>query len=102
MEFVANQTGSSPFRPRAPAIPERRVKKAVRDSFDPMKRKIIFSRLAGCLSGAGLWLALSLTSASGQANYATPFTFTTVAGCAGSGVADGTAGDARFYRVQAR
>src|SRR5579864_6209521 len=44
------------------------------------------------------WLAALPLAALGQANYATPYTFTTLAGEAGvTGSADGTNNAARFY-----
>ena len=58
----------------------------------------LFRRLAGNLPGVLLWLAVLPLAALGQANYATPYTFTTLAGKAGSsGSADGTNSAARFY-----
>ncbi|MGA2176629.1 MAG: NHL repeat-containing protein [Verrucomicrobiota bacterium] len=56
----------------------------------------LFRRLAGNLPGALLWLAVLPLAAFGQANYATPYTFTTLAGDSGSGSADGTNSAARF------
>jgi hypothetical protein len=56
----------------------------------------LFQRLAGSLRGALLWLAFLPLAALGQANYATPYTFTTLAGNAGYGSADGTNRAARF------
>jgi hypothetical protein len=60
-----------------------------------MKKKPI-RRLAGNLPGVALWLAFLPLAAFGQANYATPYTFTTLAGNTGCGSADGTNGAARF------
>ena len=58
----------------------------------------LFRRLAGNLQGVLLWLAVLPLAALGQANYATPYTFTTLAGKAGSsGSSDGTNSAARFY-----
>jgi streptogramin lyase len=48
------------------------------------------------LPGVLLWLAVLPLAALGQANYATPYTFTTLAGNTGYGSADGTNGAARF------
>ena len=57
----------------------------------------LFRRLAGHLPGALVWLAVLPLGALGQANYATPYTFTPIAGKAGSaGSADGTNSAARF------
>jgi len=56
----------------------------------------LFRRLAGNLPGVLLWLAVLPLAAFGQANYATPYTFTTLAGSSGSGGADGTNSAARF------
>src|ERR1017187_5807390 len=53
-------------------------------------------KLAGKLPGVVLWLALLPLAALGQANYATPYTFTTFAGNSGKGSADGTNSAARF------
>ena len=50
----------------------------------------LFRRLVGNLPGVLLWLAVLPLAALGQANYATPYTFTTLAGNAGYGSADGT------------
>ena len=62
-----------------------------------MKPNSLFRRLAGNLPGVGLWLAVLPLAALGQANYATPYTFITLAGRAGiSGTADGTGSTARF------
>ena len=56
-----------------------------------------FGRLAGSWPGVLLWLAVLPLAALGQANYATPYTFTTFAGLAGvAGTADGTNSAARF------
>ena len=56
-----------------------------------------FGRLAGNLPGVLLWLAVLPLAALGQANYATPYTFITIAGNTGSsGSADGTNSAARF------
>jgi sugar lactone lactonase YvrE len=55
-----------------------------------------FRRLAGNLPGVLLWLAVLPLAAFGQANYATPYTFTTLAGDSGIGSADGTNSAARF------
>jgi streptogramin lyase len=63
-----------------------------------MKPNSLFRRLAGNLPGVLLWLAVLPLAALGQANYATPYTFTTLAGRAGyRGTADGTGSVARFY-----
>src|ERR1019366_8983531 len=51
---------------------------------------------AGKLTGVVLALALLPLAALGQANYATPYTFTTFAGNNGYGSADGTNSAARF------
>ena len=57
---------------------------------NPMRMKH-FHRLAGNLPGIVLWLAVLPLAAHGQANYATPYTFITLAGKAGvAGSADGT------------
>jgi hypothetical protein len=61
-----------------------------------MNPKSLFRRLAGTLPGVLLWLAVLPLAALGQANYATPYTFTTIAGSAGYGSADGTNGAAQF------
>src|ERR1017187_4024467 len=53
-------------------------------------------KLAGNLPGVVLWLALLPLAALGQSNYATPYTFTTLAGNSGYGSADGTNSTARF------
>src|ERR1022692_3669202 len=59
--------------------------------------KLLAAPLLGLVAALLLLLALPL-AASGQANYATPYTFTTLAGLAGnSGSADGTGSAARFY-----
>ncbi len=63
-----------------------------------MKPNSLSRRLAGNLPGVLLWLAVLPLAALGQANYATPYTFITLAGKAGSsGSADGTNSTARFY-----
>ena len=64
-----------------------------------MKRsESLFRRLAGNLPGVLPWLALLPLAALGQANYATPYTFTTIAGEAGYiGSADGRNSAARFF-----
>jgi hypothetical protein len=55
-------------------------------------------RLAGNLPGVLLWLAVLPLAALGQANYATPYTFITLAGKAGViGSVDGTGSAARFH-----
>ena len=57
----------------------------------------LFRRLAGNLPGVPLWLAVLPLAALGQANYATPDTFITIAGKAGtSGSTDGTNSTARL------
>ena len=56
----------------------------------------LFRRLAGNLPGILLWLAVLPLTALGQANYATPYTFITLAGSAGYGSADGTNSGAQF------
>jgi len=62
-----------------------------------MKPNSLFRRRAGTLPGVLLWLAVLPLAALGQANYATPYTFTTIAGKAGyAGSADGTNSAARF------
>ncbi len=64
-----------------------------------MNPKSLFRRLAGNLPGVLLGLAVLPLAALGQANYATPYTFTTLAGVAGgAGSANGTNSAARFYR----
>jgi subtilase family serine protease len=55
-----------------------------------------FRKLAGNLPGIVLWLAVLPLAAFGQANYATPYTFTTLAGNTGYGSPDGTNSAARF------
>ncbi|MGO8925394.1 MAG: hypothetical protein ACLQU3_00505 [Limisphaerales bacterium] len=55
-----------------------------------------FRRRAGNLLGVMLWLAVLPLAAFGQANYAAPYTFTTLAGNNGNGSADGTNSAARF------
>jgi hypothetical protein len=63
-----------------------------------MSPNSLSGRLAGNLPGILLWLAVVPLAALGQANYATPYTFITLAGKAGySGSVDGTDSDARFY-----
>jgi len=54
------------------------------------------NRVAGNLPGVLLSLAVLPLAVLGQANYATPFTFTTLAGNTGYGSADGTGPAARF------
>ncbi len=62
-----------------------------------MKPNNLFRRLAGNLPGVLLWLAVLPLTAFGQANYATPYTFITIAGAAGAaGSSDGTNSAARF------
>jgi ribosomal protein S11 len=62
-----------------------------------IKPNSLFRRLAGNLPGVLLWLAVLPLAALGQADYATPYTFTTIAGKAGTpGSADGTNSAARF------
>jgi hypothetical protein len=62
-----------------------------------MKPKSLFRRLAWNLPGVLVWLAVLPLAALGQANYATPYTFTTLAGKAGfPGSNDGTNSSARF------
>ena len=62
-----------------------------------VKPNSLFRRRAGTLPGVLLWLAVLPLAALGQANYATPYTFTTIAGKAGyAGSADGTNSAARF------
>jgi hypothetical protein len=62
-----------------------------------MEPDSLFRRLAGSLSGILPWLALLPLAALSQANYATPYTFTTIAGKVGIiGSADGTGSAARF------
>src|SRR5208337_2675065 len=56
----------------------------------------LFRRLAGTLPGVLLWLAVLPLAALGQANYATPYTFITLAGNSGYGSMDGTNGGAQF------
>jgi hypothetical protein len=56
--------------------------------------------LAGNLPGVLLWLAVLPLAALGQADYAMAYTFTTLAGKAGTpGTNDGTGTNARFYRL---
>ena len=61
-----------------------------------IKPSSLFRRLAGNLPGVLLWLAFLPLAALGQANYATPYTFTTLAGNTGCGSADGTNSAAQF------
>jgi hypothetical protein len=62
-----------------------------------MKPDSLFRHLAGNLPGVLLWLAVLPLAALGQANYATPYTFITIAGAVGAtGSADGTNSAARF------
>ncbi len=62
-------------------------------NFDLTMKKML-QRLTGLLAGG----FLVLTSAWGQSNYATPYTFITIAGTAGNNnAADGTNGTALFY-----
>src|SRR5208283_1429493 len=61
-----------------------------------MKPDSLFRRLAGTLPGVLLWLAVLPLAALGQANYATPYTFITLAGNSGYGSMDGTNGGAQF------
>jgi hypothetical protein len=62
-----------------------------------MKPDSLFRHLTGNLPGVLLWLAVLPLAAHGQANYATPYTFITLAGKAGvAGSADGTGSAARF------
>jgi streptogramin lyase len=61
-----------------------------------MKPNNLFRRLAGILPGVLLWLAILPLAALGQADYATPYTFITIAGSAGYGSADGTGNAAQF------
>lgn len=56
----------------------------------------VFRRLAGRIPGLGLGLAIVPLAAPGQANYATPYTFTTIARNPGYGSADGTNSAAQF------
>jgi hypothetical protein len=68
----------------------------------PMKPDSLFWHLAGNSPGVLLWLAVLPLVALGQANYATPYTFTTLAGMAGvAGSADGTGSTARFRLAEA-
>ena len=48
-----------------------------------MKPNSLFRRLAGDLPGVLLWLAVLPLATLGQANYATPYRFTTLAGNTG-------------------
>ncbi len=62
-----------------------------------MKPDSLFRRSAGDLSGVLLWLAVLPLAALGQANYATPYTFITLAGRVGTvGSTDGAGSTARF------
>jgi sugar lactone lactonase YvrE len=61
-----------------------------------MNPKGPFRRLAGTGLGVLLWLAVLPLASLGQANYATPYTFITLAGSAGYGCADGTNSAAQF------
>ncbi len=62
-----------------------------------MESDSLFRRLAGNLPCVLLWLALLPLAALSQANCATPYTFTTIAGKVGIiGSADGTGSAARF------
>jgi hypothetical protein len=61
-----------------------------------MKPNSLFRQLAGKWPGVLLWLAVLPLAALGQANYATPYTFTTLAGNTGYGCTDGTGSAARF------
>ena len=62
-----------------------------------MKPVSLLRLLAGNLLSVQLWLAILPMAVLGQANYATPYTFTTIAGRAGSsGSADGPNSAARF------
>src|ERR1039458_5401043 len=62
-----------------------------------MKPDSLFRHLAGNLPAVLLCLAVLPLPALGQANYATPYTFITIAGKAGtSGSTDGTNSAARF------
>jgi len=61
-----------------------------------MKPNSLFRRLAGTLPGVLLWLAVLPLAALGQDNYATPYTFITLAGKSFYGSADGTNGAAQF------
>ena len=61
-----------------------------------VKPNSLFRRRAGTLPGVLLWLAVLPLAALGQANYATPYTFTTLAGNTGYGSADGTGSAAQF------
>jgi len=56
----------------------------------------LFRRLDGTWPRVMLWLAALPLAALGQANYATPYTFITVAGNTGYGSADGTNSAAQF------
>ena len=61
-----------------------------------IKPNALFRGLAGNVPGVLLWLAVLPLAALGQANYTTPFTFTTIAGSAGYGSTDGTNSAAQF------
>jgi sugar lactone lactonase YvrE len=61
-----------------------------------MKPNSLFRRLLRTLPSVLLWLAVLPLTALGQANYATPYTFITLAGNSGYGSADGTNGAAQF------
>ncbi|HTY87490.1 MAG TPA: hypothetical protein VMB80_08505 [Candidatus Acidoferrum sp.] len=61
-----------------------------------IKPNSLFRRLAGTLTGVLLWLGVLPLAALGQANYATPYTFITIAGKSFYGSADGTNGAAQF------
>jgi len=63
-----------------------------------VKSNNLFGRLAENWPGVLLWLAVMPLAALGQSDYATPYTFTTLAGVAGyAGSADGTNSAAQFY-----
>jgi sugar lactone lactonase YvrE len=61
-----------------------------------VKPNSLFRRRAGTLPGVLLWLAVLPLAALAQANYATPYTFITLAGNTGYGSADGTGSAAQF------
>jgi streptogramin lyase len=61
-----------------------------------MNPNSLFRHLARNLAGVLLWLAVLPLAAFGQANYSTPYSFTTLAGNTGYGSADGTGSAARF------
>ena len=61
-----------------------------------MNPKSLFRRLAWTLPGVLLWLAVLPLAALGQANYAAPYTFITLAGNPGYGSVDGTNSAAQF------